>query len=560
MKSFKEAMDEEVKSTGLCQSMEKVIELCEKAVKRQGKKVSIDLLQGYTLEFFQKAFEVQILLPQEIFNSEENIQKYNDALWEDIEVDLLQRQIEGYNMPTSSSEREKYITNIRNLKAEIEENNQRKTARNSDKSKKNLAFRYWVGDRTQDYAVISDTRKDVPKDSLGWALFPYYAFIWEDGYVPNEIGIERVKYFKPVYILSMFLGESSNTRGHCMFQAFITQVNHNYRRFTGKSRSERRESNAQIAKRKDKAATEWVTEFVSSIEKLHATVSVKIAEMKKSKKPLSEEVIVLIREICEAYMDFSHHRIGEMLNEIEAINHDRNGQMEIDECGQWFQKNAGKMKADMEQCINHIWNCIELLSNNSNEAWRNQKVFSADIEYLKGIIKYASENDVAYSKALFVRCLDDLTDWVLYSQYLDSCKHGKLKGKTEIKSGRTDFVMYSGLELRQVSIETIDTAYVTKNNPFDVNRLNGDFWHYAQILKNRLTDMLPILSLKSDSSFSPNELFEKKLKLEFKYHDRIFSNLLECGDQNFGDKEVLCTFFEAVYEKRLAEKYFEKIS
>ena len=45
MKSFKEAMDEEVKSTGLCQSMEKVIELCEKAVKRQGKKVSIDLLQ-----------------------------------------------------------------------------------------------------------------------------------------------------------------------------------------------------------------------------------------------------------------------------------------------------------------------------------------------------------------------------------------------------------------------------------------------------------------------------------------------------------------------------------
>lgn len=103
MKSFMEAMDEEVKSTGLCQSMEKVIELCEKAVKRQGKKVSIDLLQGYTLEFFQKAFELQILLPQEIFNTEENIQKYNDALWEDIEVDLLQRQIERYNMPTSSS-------------------------------------------------------------------------------------------------------------------------------------------------------------------------------------------------------------------------------------------------------------------------------------------------------------------------------------------------------------------------------------------------------------------------------------------------------------------------
>ena len=141
MKSFKEAMDEEVKSTGLCRSMEKVVELCEKEVKRQEKKVRLDLLQGYTLEFFQKAFELQILLPQGIFNSEENIQKYNDALWEDIEVDLLQRQIEGYNMPTSSSEREKYITNIRNLKAEIEENNQRKTSRNSDKSKKNLAFR-----------------------------------------------------------------------------------------------------------------------------------------------------------------------------------------------------------------------------------------------------------------------------------------------------------------------------------------------------------------------------------------------------------------------------------
>ena len=70
-------------------------------------------------------------------------------------------------MPTSSSEREKYITNIRNLKAEIEENNQRKTSRNSDKSKKNLAFRYWVGDRTQDFAVISDTRKKCTERFFG---------------------------------------------------------------------------------------------------------------------------------------------------------------------------------------------------------------------------------------------------------------------------------------------------------------------------------------------------------------------------------------------------------
>ena len=120
--TFKKDFKRVVKRGYNIKLMEKVIELCEKAVKRQGKKVSIDLLQCYTLDFFQKAFELQILLPQEIFNTEENIQKYNDALWEDIEVDLLQRQIEGYNMPTSSSEREKYITNIRNLKAEIEEN------------------------------------------------------------------------------------------------------------------------------------------------------------------------------------------------------------------------------------------------------------------------------------------------------------------------------------------------------------------------------------------------------------------------------------------------------
>ena len=67
-------------------------------------------------------------------------------------------------------------------------------------------------------------------------------------------------------------------------------------------------------------------------------------------------------------------------------------------------------------------------------------------------------------------------------------------------------------------------------------------------------------SLKSDSSFSPNAVFEDRLAAEFKYHDRIFFRLLEGDAQELGDTSALCGFFESVYEKRIRENYFEKNS
>ena len=109
----------------------------------------MDELKSYTREFIVKAFEVQIMIPQKTLNTEENIRKYNDALWEDIEVIVMRRQIAKYNMPTSSAEREKIYNKYRDMKEEIEKENQRKTASNSIRSKKQLAFRYWVGDRGQ---------------------------------------------------------------------------------------------------------------------------------------------------------------------------------------------------------------------------------------------------------------------------------------------------------------------------------------------------------------------------------------------------------------------------
>lgn len=67
-------------------------------------------------------------------------------------------------------------------------------------------------------------------------------------------------------------------------------------------------------------------------------------------------------------------------------------------------------------------------------------------------------------------------------------------------------------------------------------------------------------SLKSDGAFSPNAVFEDRLGAKFKYHDRIFSRLLEGDTQELGDKSTLCAFFESVYEKRIRESYFEKNS
>lgn len=557
MKSFKEAAGADLaEKSELCQCMESVIGKCKKTVDKRGKKVSMDELKSYTREFIVKAFEVQIMIPQKTLNTEENIRKYNDALWEDIEVIVMRRQIAKYNMPTSSAEREKYVTNIGDMKEEIEKENQRKKASNSIRSKKQLAFRYWVGDKGQDSAAISGGREKLSKEAVGWALYPYYAFIWEDGYIPNEIGIEYVNCFKVAYILSMFLGESGNTRGHCMFQAFISQVNHNYRRFTEKNRSERRQSGKQIEARREEAIEEWLAKFEQSSKELWNETDSKIAEMKTDRERLSLETGV--GEIGELYLDFSHNRIGDMLKELEMIFGLEDGQKQIDDSGKWLLQNGNRMETEIMPCVHHIWNCIKILSDNSSDTWKRQNVFSPDLEYLKGIVKYASECRITYSKALLVKCLDDLTDWVLYKQYLKSRESEEMgTNRTAVRVGRTDFIMYSGLALRQASIETIDNGCVTENQ-LDADRLNRDFWHYAQILKDEIIDMLPVRKLDSDKAFSPNETFKRKLEAGFKYHDRIYSNILEGDNQEFGDKGSLCAFFENVYEKRITEKYYEK--
>lgn len=348
-----------------------------------------------------------------------------------------------------------------------------------------------------------------------------------------------------------------------MFQAFISQVNYSYGRFTDRSRSERRESEERIGEKREAAIKSWYAEMEDSIELVHDEAVSRIARLKERKEPLSNDGISEIRGIYEAYKNFSNNRLGGMLEKVEEIFSGWEEQRRIDESGKWLQKNGDKMKSDMMLCIRHIWNCIEILCNNSNEAWRNQKVFSADLEYLKGIVKYASEHGIIYSRALLIKCLDELTDWVMYSQYVDSMELDGPKGGIE----RTDFVMYSGLALRQASIETVGNSHDTEDNlydigdiAFDTDKLNGNFWHYAEVLKNELAEKLPVKSLKSDSSFSPNAVFEDRLESKFKYHDRIFSRLLEGDAQELGDKNKLCAFFESVYEKRIRENYFEKNS
>lgn len=564
MKSFEEAIGKNAAdSAALCMSMENVIEHCEKAIKRQRKKVCMEELHSYTAEFIEKAFEIQSLFPQEVLNTDENIQKYNEALWEDIEVAVMVRQIERYKRMTSAAEKENYRTCVGDIKAAIEKENQKRLENNNSRAKKNLAFRYWVGDKAQDFKTVDDSRKKLCESALGWALYPYFVFIWGDGYVPNEIGTDHVKWYKPAYILSLFLGESSNTRGHCMFQAFISQINYSYGRFTDRRRSERRESEERTREKRETAIKNWYEELADNIDLVHDEAVSRIVRLKECKEPLSDNGISEIRGIYETFQDFFNNRLGSMLRKAEEIFSGWEEQRRIDESGKWLQRNGDKMKQDMMLCIRHIWNCIEILCSNSNEAWRNQKVFSADLEYLKGIVKYASNHGILYSRALLVKCLDELTDWVMYWQYVDSMEPGKAKDRT----GRTDFVMYSGIALRQVSIETAgnfqdmeDNLYDIGDIAFDTDQLNGSFWHYAEILKNRMAEMLPVKSLKSDSSFSPNAVFEDGLESKFKFHDRIFSQLLEGDAQELGNKNTLCAFFESVYEKRIRENYFERNS
>lgn len=64
-------------------------------------------LYSYTAEFIGEAFEIQSLFPQELLNTDENIQKYNETLWEDIEVAAMLKQIARYKRMTSAAEKEK---------------------------------------------------------------------------------------------------------------------------------------------------------------------------------------------------------------------------------------------------------------------------------------------------------------------------------------------------------------------------------------------------------------------------------------------------------------------
>lgn len=121
------------------------------------------------------------------------------------------KQIARYKRMTSAAEKEAYCTRIGDIKAAIKKENQRRSEKKHSRLKKNLAFRYWVGDRAQDFKAVGDSRKKLCGSALGWALYPYFAFIWEDGYVLDEIGTDHVKWYKPAYILSFFWGESSNT-------------------------------------------------------------------------------------------------------------------------------------------------------------------------------------------------------------------------------------------------------------------------------------------------------------------------------------------------------------
>lgn len=66
-------------------------------------------------------------------------------------------------------------------------------------------------------------------------------------------------------------------------------------------------------------------------------------------------------------------------------------------------------------------------------------------------------------------------------------------------------------------------------------------------------------SLKSDGAFSPNAVFEDRLGSKFKYHDRIFSRLLEGDTQELGDKSTLCAFLKALMKKGSEKVILKKI-
>lgn len=151
------------------------------------------------------------------------------------------------------------------------------------------------------------------------------------------------------------------SRGHCMFQAFISQVNHNYRRFTEKNRSERRQSGKQIEEKREEAIEEWLAKFEQSSKELWNETDSKIAEMKTDRGRLSLETGV--GEIGELYLDFSHNRISDMLKELEMIFDLEDGQKQIDDSGKWLLQNGIRMETEIVPCVHHIWNCIKILSD-----------------------------------------------------------------------------------------------------------------------------------------------------------------------------------------------------
>jgi hypothetical protein len=198
------------------------------------------------------------------------------------------------------------------------------------------------------------------------------------------------------------------------------------------------------------------------------------------------------------------------------------------------EENHVKRVKAFESLNEDIGAYITSVDKYATSKWKGEKVSSTDLQYLKAAIEYAKAEKIVFNKSLLVKAIDDLTNWVLYEQYVSYAKKNHPKGE-KYGAGRIDYYKYSGIALREISNETV--KYGATGIAVAPDRLNNYFWTIVEMLKNELIDKYK--SIQSGERVKYGD--------HFKYHLAVYERLFRKKQTDLGTKKMLCDFLIELY-------------
>lgn len=490
--------------------MKKAIKECSEIIKN-GDENDKEKCKAKTLIFFETALKEQNIT---LFSTEE-IDKYandyNSAFWEDVEVETMEKLFEMGGAKSSDGDKKKNEDILEDLKKNIDENNERKKKEGKKNQVSGVAFRHSLSSSKK---MVNSGKRNKKIKKMGW-LFPFYAFIMEDEYVTDQIEIDKLKKYKLLFIALLILGENKNEKNKCMTDALLSIAKSNIEELINQP-------------------TDWIEEFEKLIEQDAADI---LNYLHDEKNQLNYE---------KAYDQISLFcgNLNKIETEVRIKNNYYCGLQKIIDYKKWFKDKLNDIDKFTESKQNEmqdkIIRCLDMMKKD-NKKWRGEKIKSPNYQYLIDIVHYSEEKNIIFNKALFLKSLDDLTDWVLYEQWLNAAKNGE----DNIVAGRIDYRFYSGIALREEG----NSIFAQKNMPDLATRSNfidNDFWRNADLFKTELVEMLSKPMEKCMAK--DKEKYREYLKNDdFERYNEVYERLFHSNERIMENRGKLYRFVNTVY-------------